>query len=215
MVTPELRKASSRRRCSSVAKSNSVLVKVCGRGQEGHFGAAHVRRIGHDLQRRLGFAVAEAHVVFLAVAPDAQVEDLGQRIDDRHADAMQAAGDLVGVLLELSARMQLGHDDFGGGDAFAFVDAGGNAAAIVAHGAGAVGIQRHVDAVGIAGQRLVDGIVDDFVDHVMQARAVIGVADIHARPLAHGIEALQHLDAVGVIFVRIWEAVQMPWFSLR
>ncbi len=29
MVTPELRKASSRRRCSSVAKSNSTIVKVC------------------------------------------------------------------------------------------------------------------------------------------------------------------------------------------
>ena len=61
-------------------------------------------------------------------------------------------------------------------------------------------IQDHVDAVGMAGQRLVDGIVHDLIDHVMQARAVIGVADIHAGALAHGIQALQHLDAVGVIF---------------
>ena len=90
------------------------------------------------------------------------------------------------------------------------VNVGGNAAAIVAHGAGAVGIERHVDAVGMAGQRLVDGIVDDFIDHVMQARAVIGVADIHAGPLAHGIEALQHLDAVGAIFVRDWADRAMP-----
>ena len=94
---------------------------------------------------------------------------------------MQAAGHLVGVLLELSARMQLGHDDFGGGDAFACVNVGRNAAAVVAHRAGAVGIEDHFDAVGIAGQRFVDRVVDDFVDHVMQARAVIGVADIHAR----------------------------------
>jgi len=36
----------------------------------------------------------------------------------------------------------------------------------------------------VAGQRLVDGVVDDLVDHVMQAGTVIGVADIHARPLA-------------------------------
>ena len=43
--------------------------------------------------------------------------------------------------------------------------------------------------VAIAGQGLVDRVVDDLVDHVMQARAVVGVADIHARPLAHGVEA--------------------------
>ena len=115
---------------------------------------------------------------------------------------MQAAGDLVGVLVEFSAGMQLGHDDFGRRNAFALVDVGGNAAAIVAHGAGAVGIEDHIDAVGMAGERFVDGIVDHLIDHVMQARAVIGVADIHARPLAHGIEALQHLDAVGAVIVR-------------
>ena len=126
-----------------------------------------------------------------------------QRVDHRDADAVQAARDLVGVLLEFSAGMQLGHDDFGGRNAFVGVDVGGHAAAVVAHGAGAVGVQDHVDAVGEAAQRLVDGVVDDLVDHVMQARAVIGVADIHARPLAHGIEALQHLDAVGAVIVRV------------
>ena len=30
----------------------------------------------------------------------------------------------------------------------------------------------------------------------MQARAVVGVADIHARPLAHGVEALEDLDRI-------------------
>ncbi len=51
------------------------------------------------------------------------------------------------------------------------------------------------------GQRLVDGIVDDLVDHVVQARAVIGVADIHAGALADGVEALEHLDGVRAVFL--------------
>ena len=34
---------------------------------------------------------------------------------------------------------------------------------------------------------------------MVEARAVIGVADIHAGPLAHGIEALEDLDAVGTM----------------
>ncbi len=54
----------------------------------------------------------------------------------------------------------------------------------------------------MAGQRLVDGVVDDLVDHVVQARAVVGVADIHARPLANGIQALQNLDGIGAVFGR-------------
>ena len=59
---------------------------------------------------------------------------------------------------------------------------------------------------GVAGQRLVDGVVDDLVDHVMQAGAVIGVADIHARPLAHGIEALEDLDRFRAVIGRVGAA---------
>ena len=51
----------------------------------------------------------------------------------------------------------------------------------------------------MAGQRLVDGVVDHLVDHVMQARAVVGVADIHARTLADGIQPLQNLDGIGAV----------------
>ena len=132
-VTPELRKASSRSRCSSVAKSNSIMVKVFGRRQEGHLGAALAVGVADDRQRRHRVAVAELHDVLLAVAPDRQLEPARQRVDDRDADAVQAAGDLVGVLVEFSAGVQLGHDDLGRRDAFALVDVGRDAAAVVAH----------------------------------------------------------------------------------
>ena len=74
------------------------------------------------------------------------------------------------------------------------VHVGRDAAAVVAHGHRAVGIERDHDFVGVAGERLVDGVVDDLVDHVVEAGAVVGVADVHARPLAHGIEAFEDLD---------------------
>ena len=60
-------------------------------------------------------------------------------------------------------------------------------------------LQDDLDPVAIAGQRLVDRVVDDLEHHVVQAGAVVGVADVHARPLAHGLEASQHLDRVGVV----------------
>ena len=46
------------------------------------------------------------------------------------------------------------------------------------------------DAVAMAGQRLVDGVVDDLENHVVQAGAVIGVADVHAGPFAHRVKTL-------------------------
>ena len=169
------------------------------RRQERHLGAALVVGGAGLGERRHRFAVVELHEMLFAVAPDGELEPARQRVDHRDADAVQAAGHLVGVLVEFSAGVQLGHDDLGCRHAFALVDVGRDAAAVVAHGAGAVGIERHHDVLGVAGERLVDGVVDDFVDHVMQAGTVVGVADIHARPLAHGIEALEHLDQFGVV----------------
>ena len=147
--------------------------------------------------------LANRHDMLLAVAPDAQFQPDRQRVDDGDADAMQAARNLVGILVEFSAGVQLRHDDLGRRNAFFVVDAGGDAAAVVGDGAGAVGVQRRGDQRGVAGQRLVDRVVDDLVNHVVQAGAVVGVADIHARPLAHGVEPPQHLDRIRAIVFHI------------
>ena len=165
-----------------------------GRGQEGDFGAALAFRVAGLLQRRHRDAVVEFHEVLFAVAPDGELEPARQRVHHRDADAVQAAGDLVGILVEFSAGMQLGHDDLGRRNAFAFMDVGRDAAAVVDHGHRAVGVERDRHLIGEARERLVDGVVDHLVDHVVQAGAVVGIADVHARPLAHGIESFQDLD---------------------
>ena len=43
-----------------------------------------------------------------------RVERFGQRVDDRHADAVQTARDLVAVVVELAAGVQHRQHDFGG-----------------------------------------------------------------------------------------------------
>jgi hypothetical protein len=67
----------------------------------------------------------------------------------------------------------------------------------------AIGVDLHRHGGGMAGQRLVDAVVDDLIDHVVQARAVVGVADIHAGALAHGIQALENLDGIGAVFASV------------
>ncbi len=149
--------------------------------------------------------MTEAHVIFLAVPPDGQVEPFAERIDDRNADAVETAGDLVGIVvrgvLELTAGVKLGHDDLGRRNAFLGMDAGRDAAAIILDGHRAVGVQNDLDEVAMAGERLVDRIVGDFEHHVVEAGAVVGVADIHSGPFADRVEAFQHLDGIGAVGV--------------
>lgn len=171
-----------------------------GAGLEGDFRPGFAAAVAKRHQRCVGDAVGEADLVDLALALDAQLEPDRQRVDDGDADAMQTAGHLVGVLVEFAAGVQLGHDHFGSGYALAGVDIRRDTTTIVGHRHRAVGVERYGYQVGVTTERFVDGVVDNFVDHVMQAGAVIRVADIHAGPLAHGIEALQDLDGVSAIF---------------
>jgi hypothetical protein len=175
------------------------LGKGARRRQEGDFRAGAFATVADHLERRLRLAVGKAHVVLLAVLPDLEFQRLRKRVDDRDADAVQAARDLVGVLIELPAGVQLGHDHLGRRNAFLPVNADRNPPTVVAHRHGTIAVQDHLDGVAIAGERLVDRVVHHLVDHVVQAGTVFGVADIHARPLAHGVEPAQDLDRLGIV----------------
>ena len=131
-------------------------------GPERDLRAAPLRRAG-DFQVGERGAALVALLVDLPVAPDLEVEPLGQRVDDRHADTVQAAGHLVAVVVELAAGVQDGEHDFGGGLA-ARVPIDGNAAAVVDDRDRVVDVDRDVDLIAETGERLVDRVVDDLVD---------------------------------------------------
>ncbi|MCY1515125.1 hypothetical protein D9M68_497010 [compost metagenome] len=157
--------------------------------------------IAHRGQRRLWHTMHVDLFPDLAAAADGQHQLLGQRVDHRHADAVQTAGHLVTVVVELTAGVQHGHDHFCRRHPFFLVDVHRNAAAVVAHGDRLVGMDGDADLAAVAGECLVDGVVDDLEHHVVQTGTVIGVADVHARALAYGIQAFQHLDAGRVVRV--------------
>ena len=138
-------------------------------------------------------------LVMEAIAPHIQPQVLGQRVDHRDAHAVQTAGNLVAVVVELTAGMQHGHDDFGGRNALFLVDVDRDAATVVIHRHRAVfqDLDHHI--VGMAGEGFVDGVVDHLEHHVVQAGAVMDVADVHARTLADGLQAAQHGDLAGIV----------------
>ena len=135
----------------------------------------------------------------VSVAADLHEQALGQRVDDRHADAVQAAGDLVAAAVaELAAGVQNGEHDLDRRATLFLVHRHGDPAPVVDDRDRVVGVDRHADLGAVAGEGLVDGVVHDLIDEVVQAHHA-GRADVHARALADGLQALQHRDVLCVV----------------
>ena len=116
-----------------------------------------------------------------------------QGVDHAGADAVQAAGNLVPPAAELAAGMQDRQAHFHRRAVHLRMQAHREAAPVVHHGHGTVRVQRNMDPVAVAGQRLVHGVVHNFIYQVMQAPRVRR-PDIHARALPHSFQALENLD---------------------
>ena len=119
------------------------------------------------------FAGRHAALVFLLIdvplAADFDLAPFGEEVDHGDADAVQAAGGLIGPLLELAAELQHGHHALERREAEVGMLFDGDAAAVVLDRDRAVVVDDDGDFAGEAGHRLVDRVVDDFVDQVVQA----------------------------------------------
>ncbi len=157
-----------------------------------------------------------------ALATHFDVDAGGQRVHHGDAHAVQTAGDRVAAAAELAAGVQLGHHRLDAGDAFARHLIDGDASSIVHDAHTAVGQNRHFDVGGVAGQGLVDGVVDDLVHQMVQA-ARSGGADVHARADAHRLKAFQNPQVGGVVVfrrqgvvkLRVFESVVLDLIFLR
>ena len=163
---------------------------------EGDDGATAVHR-AQILQLAHGLAALEPHLPGVLVAGDLDFHPFRQGVDDRRAHAVQAAGGLIGLAVELSARMKRGHDDFQRRFVLEFgVRVHRDAASIVPHEQDVAGLELDLDAAGVSGDRFVHGVVHDLGRQMMQGVG-IRAADIHAGAAAHGLQPLQHLDILG------------------
>ena len=179
---------------------NSISSKILASGQK--VTVVPVRpawgRTGH-LQLGAGLAaVGELHAVVLAVAVDLDDQPGGQGVDDRHADAVQAARHLVAAAAELAAAVQLGQGDLDAGQLLLGIDVRRDPPAVVDDSAAAVGEQGDVDAGAEPGHGLVHRVVHDLPHQVVQAVGT-GRADVHPGPLADRLQALQDGHVPGAV----------------
>ena len=145
-----------------------------------------------------------AALVFLlidvAVAADFDLAPFGEEVDDRDADAVQAAGGLVGPFAELAAELEDGHHAFERGN----TQVGDGASTGMPRPSSSTVTEPSLlivteIVVGVAGHGLVDRVVDDFVDQVVQAAAGV-IADVHARPFADVLQIGEVLQVGGGVF---------------
>ena len=172
-----------------------------GIGEEGNGGSGHA--CGHfpdHVQRLGGFAAFESDHVHLALAADFRFEPVRQRIHALRADTVKTAGVFVGALSELAAGVKIGEHQFHRGDAEFRMRINRNAAAVVGHRNRAIDVNRHLDPLAVAGEMLVDRIVQHLENAVVQA-AFIGVADVHARTLSNSFQTLQFVDLGGTVLL--------------
>ena len=128
------------------------------------------------------------------VAPNFQVQGLGQRIHATYSDAVQTAGHFVTVAIELTTGMELGEHHLRRGDALFFMDVHRNATSVIRHGDRVVHMNDAFDRRGVPREGLVHGVVDHLIHQVMQPGFARG-ADVHRRPQPHSFQAFQDLDA--------------------
>ncbi len=170
-----------------------------GVGAEGHHGSAAVRHRAALFERAQRNPARKALGEQAPAARDLDVQPFRERIDHRRAHPVQPAGGLIGALAELAAGMQGGEDHLERRLVRkARMRVGGDAAPIVGDPGRAIRLQHDLDALGVTGDGLVHRIVQDLGEQMVQ-RALIGAADIHARPAAHRLEPLEHLDRMRAI----------------
>ena len=151
--------------------------------------------VANDGHRCLRHTVDVGLFPDLATAANGQHQFFGQCVHYRHTYPVQTAGDLVGVVVELTASMEDGHDDLGGGNAFLFMHVYRDATTVVFNGDGFVRMDDDADVVAMAGEGFVDRVVDHLEHHVVQTAAIVGVTNVHTGTFAYGIQAFQHFNA--------------------
>ena len=120
-------------------------------------------------------------------------QPLGKGVDDARAHAVQTAGDLIASAAELTARVQHGIDDLERGAPRLRLNVDRDTTAVINNGDGVALVDRHLDLRAVACERLVNGVIHNFVNEVVQAARGRG-ADVHARALAHRLKPFEHLD---------------------
>jgi len=140
--------------------------------------------------------------VKLPVLCDLHLDELGQSVHDAETDPVQASRNTVGLVVELAAGVQLRHDDLQRRLPVLLERIDGDPSSVILHGDDRILADGDFDVLAEPDHRLVDRVVDDFVDEMMKA-VEVGASDVHPGPFTDGFEAFEDLDLIAAVGVRL------------
>ncbi len=191
-----VRNAVSRRRWRSVSRDHSISSKISASGMNEI--VVPVSASGHSPITSSSLCGTPRAKVCRYCLPSRQTvgdEPLREGVDDRDADAVEAARDLVALAAELAAGVEHREHDREGREALVLDHVDGDAAARVADRDRVVGVERDLDGVVVPAEGLVDGVVDDLVHEVVETPRP-GGADVHPGAEPDRLEALEDGDVL-------------------
>ena len=77
-------------------------------------------------------------------------------------------------------------------------------------------MNNHADGVAMASQSFINRVIQYLEHHVMQARAILGIADIHTRAFTNGFESFEDTNTIGTIISRLgtfWRLREVFFFG--
>ena len=196
-------------RFEKAGRFETVRAEDFGVGMEGHSGAAAVGGGANLFDGAQRDSAGEALFDEFLVAGHLHDHRVRERVDDRCAHPVQTAGGLVGFAGEFAARVKGAEDHLQRGFVREFrVRVRGDTAAVVADSDGIVGVKLNLNPVGVACDRFVHGVVEDFGDHMVE-RPFVRAANVHAGAFAHRFQPFEDFNTVGVVVIRAFALKQV------
>jgi len=129
-------------------------------------------------------------LVDLAFPANGQAKRFGERVHHGNPHAVEPTGNLIAVVIELTAGVKDGHDDLSRGNTLLRVQIDGNTPAVISYGDRFSFMHNHRNFRAVSCEGLIDGVIHQLLNHMVQARAIVRIADVHTGALTHRIKAL-------------------------
>ena len=125
-----------------------------------------------------------------------------QCINTADTHTVQTTADLVGALIELTTRVQYGHNHLERTLVQLLVFVYWDTTSVVLNGNGVVVVDGYFDMAAIACHSLVNRVVYCLVDEVVKSFFAY-VANIHRRAFAHCLKSFEDLNITGRVVVLV------------
>ena len=131
---------------------------------------------------------------FFIATPNPHFQPSRQSIHHGHTNPVQSARHFICAItfiIELTPGVQFTHNQFQRTATCFMINIKRHTTAIITYCCTAIGIQRNIYRIGITGHSLVYGIINNFVNHMVQTRTALAhVTDIHSGAFFNRFQSL-------------------------